>query len=149
MTIYLNKRSLYTNLFMGLLWTLMGTGHFILNDKPHWFGAGYYIVGSLELALFFYNYKHQYLRIDGDILIKNKTFGFRNKILLSEIKEIKMKSTGDYLLKSDYQTLKIDPKFLEPKEINKLGTILKDLDIPEELNYFSKFKNKSELTTSN
>ncbi|MFD0933544.1 hypothetical protein ACFQ0R_13140 [Psychroflexus salinarum] len=91
MKINLNKKRLYTNLFLGTLWIFLGASYFIFGETMSWIGYMYLILGILYLAHFLYDFKHQYLIIEKGRIQKNVLYSFKNSIELSEIEEIKKK----------------------------------------------------------
>jgi len=71
MRIKLSKKRLYTNLLLGVMWILFGMSYFIFETIMPWFGYAYSILGTLYLAHFMYDYKHQYLIIGNGKIQKN------------------------------------------------------------------------------
>jgi len=143
MKIKLSRKRLYTNLLLGVIWILFGISYFISEATMPWFGYAYQILGTLYLAHFMYDYKHQYLIIENGKIQKNILYSFKNKIELSEIDEIKS-IKGNYILKSETRNLSIDPSLIHEQSLIKLLQILRQIDLPSERNHFSKYKSELE-----
>jgi len=87
---------------------------------------GFILLGLLNLASYFFiNYK-QYLTIENDILTKNTLIP--KKMSLSEIIRIK-KRTGDYILKTEKDELRINTELIEKDSLVKLNSILDNLNL--------------------
>jgi hypothetical protein len=139
MRIKLSKKRLYTNLLLGVIWILFGMSYFIFEATMPWSGYAYSILGTLYLAHFLYDYKHQYLIIENGKIQKNILYSFKNKIELSEIDEIKS-IKGNYILKSETRNLSIDPSLIDKQSLIKLLHVLRQVDLPSEKNHFKKYK---------
>lgn len=140
MIIRLKKRTLYTSLFLRIMWTIFGVLYFVFSDDEiYWLAWGYFLVGGFELGQFFYSLKHQYIIIEKGMIRKNMIYGSKNKIILGEINEIK-KIANKYILKSKARDLHIDPLVIEKESLQDFTDFFKQLDLPPDKNVFSKFK---------
>ena len=135
MTVRLKKRRLYTPLWLGLLWILFGILYFVFDDgNTYWLAFGYLLVGGFELGQFFYSLKHQYITIKNGIIRKNMIYGFKNKVILEEIDEIK-KISGYIVLRSKARDLFIDPLVIENESLQEFTEFLKQTDLPAKKKY--------------
>lgn len=137
--IKLNKKRMRFNLILSIFWIGLGLAHFILDSNPLIIGILYLITGFLYLSQYIYDLKHHYLIIEDGIIKKNKLYGFKNAINTDKITEIKGTENG-YLIKSDKINLKIDPSLIDMESLQELIQYLKNLDLPTDKNYFSKFQ---------
>ncbi|MBZ9627938.1 hypothetical protein LB450_07480 [Psychroflexus sp. CAK1W] len=140
MKIIFNKKRLYSNLMIGLVWIITGTlSLFFSDDITNWTIYAYLILGVFYLGQFFLENKNLYLLIEDGSIQEVKLFGSTHKLNLDEIQDIK-KEGGEYVLKSDTKKIKIDIDLIDNAALLKLMEVLKKADLPPEKNYFSKFK---------
>ncbi|MFD0933547.1 hypothetical protein ACFQ0R_13155 [Psychroflexus salinarum] len=137
MRIKLTKKKLYTHLILGLVWSGFGVIYILLNDENvNWLGIGFIAIGLFDILHYVYDSKHQYLLIENGVIRKNILYGFKNKIDIDDIHQIKSEG-GNYILKSDLNTFKIDPGLIEKNSLEDLNKFLKDLDLPSDKNFLT------------
>lgn len=106
MKIQYKKKRLYSNLFLGVIWTALSTYSFYENSDLHRSDYLTLAIGIIYLSIFCYDNFTQYLTLKNDILKLNAIFN-NNQINLKEVKEIKS-FAGDYILKSSNASLIIN-----------------------------------------
>lgn len=136
MKIRFTKRRLYAHLIIGALWFVLGVTGFIIGENIYWFGYGYLMIAILYLGHFLYDQKHQYLIIENGRITKNILYGFKNKMDVDEIQEIK-KVGGDYILKSDTKILKINIDVIDNTSLLNLMEVLKEIDLPSKKSFLT------------
>ncbi|MBZ9627937.1 hypothetical protein LB450_07475 [Psychroflexus sp. CAK1W] len=140
MRINLKKRILHTHLILGLVWLTFGSMYFLItSDSLFWFGFGFMAIGFFDILHYLYDSKHQYLHIENGSIRKNKLYGFNftTKIDVDDIHEIK-RAGGNYILKSESSTFKIDPAVIEKESLNDLHNFLKELNSPSEKTFLTR-----------
>ena len=131
MKIKLKKKRLYTNLFLGLLWLLLGVSYFIFDTTIPWIGYLHLILSLLDFVNFSYSLKHGYLKIENGWIQKNIFYSFRNKIKIDEIDTIK-RIGGNYILKSRKRDLKINPDLIHQDSLKELNILMIEWGLPPE-----------------
>lgn len=134
MKIKYKKKRLYANLTIGVVWVILGIINLILEEKIEWNDYGYLAIGVLYIGLFFYEILNQYLTIDQGMIKKHSIF--KKEIHINDITWIK-KFAGDYTLKTDTQKLKINTELIEPKSLEELNKILRELNLPAQKTPFA------------
>ena len=129
--IKLTKKRLYPNLFMSMLWIVLGSLDFFLGFNTGFDNTAYLMLGLGYLAVFYYDYKNQYLIIKNGWIRKNLLYSFKNKIRIEDIEDIR-RINGDYILISKTAHLKIDPDVIERKSLKKLNTLIVEWGLPSE-----------------
>ena len=120
---YSNK-SLYINLVLGILWTIIGTSYFFDKENMRWNHYLFIVLGMLYLTMFGYEYSKKYFEISND---KIKLFTIPNKeINLSEIKEVKYYA-DDYTFKTPKKSLKIVKSQINKKQLPEFENFFNDL----------------------
>ena len=130
MKIKFKKKRLYTNLLLGLIWSVLGVISLLGDDNLRWIDYGYLIIGTLYIGHYLYDLINQYLIIKNGSLHKNILYGFTNKINLNEIKLIK-KNAGNYTLKTETNKFKINTELIEERSLIELNKILGELNLQE------------------
>jgi len=134
MKIKYKKKRLYRNLILGTVFLVLAVFNLIEDDKIHWADYGYLVVGILYVGEYLFDVTNQYLTIENGVLKKNSMFG--KKINLNEIIWIK-KFTGNYILKTENQELKINTELIDKKSLEELNEILITLKLPSEKTPFA------------
>lgn len=141
MKIRFSKRRLYASLIVSLIWIIAGVLYlFFSNDITNWTGYAYLILGVLYLGQLFFYTKNLYLLIEDGSIQDIKLFGSTNKMDLDEIQDIQ-KVEGNYILKSGTKKIKIKIDLIDNPSLLKLIEVFKEIDLPSDKNYFSRFKN--------
>ena len=133
--IKLTKKRLYPNLFMSMLWIVLGSLDFFLGFNTGFDNTAYLMLGLGYLAVFYYDYKNQYLIIKNGWIRKNLLYSFKNKIKIGDITEID-RIDGNYLLKSEKGNLKIKPDLIEKASLKRLNEELVSWGLPPEKTVF-------------
>lgn len=129
-----NKKKYYLNLFLGVLWLIIGTVIPVINGEFNVFDYIYTACGVLLLSIFLYDFKHQYLIIENQTIQKNFLYGGWNRILkLEDVTSIE-KSYLNYTIKTKSNQLQINADLIEDESYKALKSILQILNIPEERN---------------
>jgi hypothetical protein len=131
MKIRFKKNRLYSNLFFGIVWTILGIFKVINNDSSGWLNYGFLAIGVLYIGHYLFDLSNQYLILENGTLRKNKLYGFGKKINLKEINLIK-KFGGDYILKTPTKELTINTELIEEKSLTELNKVLTELNLPSE-----------------
>ena len=131
MKIKLKKKRLYNNLFLGLLWLLLGVSYFIFDTTIPWIGYLHLILSLLDFVNFSYSLKQGYLKIENGWIQKNIFYSFRNKIKIDEIDTIK-RIGGNYILKSRKRDLKINPDLIDQDSLKELNILMIEWGLPPE-----------------
>ena len=132
------KRRMRYNLIFGIFWLCFGLSYFIFDLNVFWLGYFHLIPAFLFLIQYWHDSKHQYLSIQDGFIQKTKLLEPNQKIRLETIDTI-VRTDIHYILKSKTKVFKINPSLIDKKSLLKLIKILKQLDLPEEKNMFSKF----------
>lgn len=121
------KKRLYLNLLFGLFWMVVSVID-LFNDEGslRYFSL---MIGILYVGQYAYEANQQYLIIEHGTIRKNALHGFRKKINLNKIQQIKT-FAGDYTLKTETQQLKINTTLIEKESLNELNNRLEKLNIP-------------------
>ena len=131
MKIKFKKKRLYSNLFLGIVWTILGIFKVIDNDSSGWLNYGFLVIGVLYIGHYLFDFSNQYLILENGTIRKNKLYGFGKKINLKEINLIK-RFGGDYILKTPTKELTINTDLIEEKSLIELFKILTELNLPSE-----------------
>ena len=116
---------------MSMLWIVLGSLDFFLGFNTGFDNTAYLMLGLGYLAVFYYDYKNQYLIIKNGWIRKNLLYSFKNKIRIEDIEDIR-RINGDYILISKTAHLKIDPDVIERKSLKKLNTLIVEWGLPSE-----------------
>ena len=131
MKIRFKKKRLYSNLILGIVWTILGIFNVIDNQSFRWLDYGYLVIGVLYIGHYLFDLSNQYLILENGTIRKNKLYGFGKKINLNEINLIK-KFAGDYILKTPTKELIINTELIEEKSLIELNRLLTELNLPRE-----------------
>ena len=120
---------------MSMLWIVLGSLDFFLGFNTGFDNTAYLMLGLGYLAVFYYDYKNQYLIIKNGWIRKNLLYSFKNKIKIGDITEID-RIDGNYLLKSEKGNLKIKPDLIEKASLKRLNEELVSWGLPPEKTVF-------------
>ena len=129
MQIKFKKKKLYTNLFLGAFWTVLGIFNLQDDSNLRWTDYIYLIVGIIYIAHFLWDLKNQYLIVENGTIKKNMLYGYGKRLNLNEITCIQ-NDAGDYIVKTESHKLKIRVELIEEKSLSELKTILDKLSLP-------------------
>ena len=136
MKIKFKRKRLIVNLFLGILWIVLGILNILTDDKIRWNDYGYLVIGILYIGHYLYDLKNQYLIIENGTIRQNGLYGFRKKLNVDEINWIK-KFAGDYTLKTEQKELKINTELIDKDSLSELNKILAELNLPPEKTPFA------------
>lgn len=126
------KWRLYANLLLGLLWVFIALFDFLFSYEVMNASYGFIIAGIIYLGHFFYDLKHQYLKIENQTIQKNFIYGgWNKKIKFEDIISIE-KLNLNYTLITESTRLKINTDLIEYESYKELKSILKSIDLPED-----------------
>nr|WP_319397712.1 hypothetical protein [uncultured Carboxylicivirga sp.] len=131
MKIKFKKGRLLPNLFLGLLWIILGVYNLVGREIYQWSDFLYLVAGSLYVVHFLNDIINQYLTIDDNVLRKNRLYGFKSKINLDEVYKI-TQNAGMYTLKTSKKELKINITFIDRKSLERLNKRLEQLNLSSE-----------------
>lgn len=125
MIIYYKKKRLNYQLYFGIGFLAIGIILVPLNN----FSLIYFswiIFGLLQLAVWYYEKKHQYLSIDKNNLTKNSIFP--KSVKLNEIETI-VKLEKSYILETKSKKIKINKDIIEEESFYKLNKVLEEIEL--------------------
>src|SRR6056297_2005735 len=102
MKIKFKKKKLYTNVFLGIFWTVLGIFNLQDDNNLRWTDYVYLIVGIIYIAHFLWDLKNQYLIVENGAIKKNMLYGYGKRLNLNEITCIQ-NDAGDYIVKTESQ----------------------------------------------
>ena len=127
MKIFQKNRSLYPNLFYGILWLVYGIYRIVSSDKGVWLSSAFIVISVLYLIQFFYFFIKPVLIIENNQIVWNDLF--RSKIFgLDDIERVK-KFAGDYTIFTETDKIKINTQVFEKESLEKLNIILENLHL--------------------
>ncbi|WP_037320039.1 hypothetical protein [Salegentibacter sp. Hel_I_6] len=125
MTIYYKKKNLKFQLFYGILSALLGIFGIVLDAKPL-IAYPWLILGILQIGTWFYQSKHQYIRIENNILTKNSLFS--KSIDLNKLTAIR-KFKNSIVLESKDQSIKIYKDVIATDSLYRLTDFLNEIEL--------------------
>ncbi|WP_291867528.1 hypothetical protein [Maribacter sp.] len=134
MKIQYKRKKLNSNLWIGIVWLIIGLLTLSYDGQKRWMDYGYIFMAVLYLGQYFYESRNQYLTIKNGKISKNRFFG--RTIELNQINWIK-KYAGDYILKTDKQELTINTDWIDEKSILELNKVLGQLKLSPEKTPFA------------
>ena len=122
MKIYQKKKTLYFNLFFGVMWMAYGIYRLIYTDKMQWLSYAFLLISVLYLAQFLYSFFKPILDIEEDQIIyrdpfKTKVFKFKEITGVSRF-------AGDYTFITETDKFTINKQNLDQESIEKLDSFL-------------------------
>lgn len=105
MKIQYRTKRLNFNLFLGLLWLVLGLLRIITVDHYFWMDYWFLALSFFYLGTYFYEKKRGYLTLEHGVISINRPFG--KTIPLNEVTRIK-KFAGDFILKTNQLELTIN-----------------------------------------
>lgn len=130
MKINLKKRYLF-NLFVGIFWILIGIVGFIDDTSTRWTDYAFIVVGIVYVLHYFYDRKHQYVRIENEEIIPNRLYGLRSRIKINEIISV-TKKWGEYKIETSEKSLILNSQMIKENDLEKLKEFFISLNLPEE-----------------
>ena len=125
MKIRYKKKQINLNLFLGIVWLANAIIQTVVNEIPSWFDYIWYLLSGFYLIAYFYQKKEKYLTIENGTIKQNWPFG--KKLNLTEIKRIRH-SAGEYILKTEFNEMKINIGLIEDESLSDLKSELKKLN---------------------
>ena len=122
MKIYQKKKTLYFNLFFGILWLFYGIYRILSGDKNKWLSYAFILVSVLYMVQFFYSYFKPVLIIENEKIIYNDSF--RTKVF--QFKDITGVSrfAGDYTFITATDKFTVNKQSLDKESIETLDAFL-------------------------
>lgn len=120
---YKNKR-LFTNLILGIVWTVIGTSNFFLETAFKWYPYVLLVLGVAYIFLFLSEYIRQYIIITDEKIQVNSLP--KKEISIRDIKEVTYYA-DDYTLKTSDRTLKILRSQIAPNDLTKFESFVQQL----------------------
>ncbi len=131
LTIKLKKWRRYTNLVIGLVWSILGMAFLFDGETPNWLDYLYFFISITYITHFLYDQKHHYLIIENGVIKPNKLYGMKPKIKVDDIQSV-TKKWGEYKVESSGKSLSINTQLIEPESLEALKRFFKSLELPEE-----------------
>ena len=129
MKINLRKRYLF-NLYFGIFWIIIGVVGFIDETPTRWTDYAFISIGFIYILHYFYDRKHQYVRIENGELIPNRLYGLRSRIKIDEITKI-TKKWGEYKVETANKSLTLSSQMINEEGLEKLKEFFLSLNLPE------------------
>lgn len=120
---YKNKR-LFTNLILGIVWTVIGTSNFFLDTAFKWYPYTLLILGVAYISIFLFEYIRHYIIITDEKIQVNSLP--KREISIHDIKEATYYA-DDYTLKTSDRTLKILRSQIAPNDLKKFESFFQQL----------------------
>ncbi|MBZ9730492.1 hypothetical protein LB467_12430 [Salegentibacter sp. JZCK2] len=125
MIINYRKKRLKLQLLFGVSSVIIGLVALIIGSESI-FIYPWLILGLLEIGIWYYENKYQYLKIDNNILTKNSLFS--KSIDLTQLTAIK-KNKSTFVLESNDHSLKIYKDMIAPDSLNRLTDLLNEIEL--------------------
>ena len=136
MKIRFKKKRLYTNLFLGAFWTVLGFFNLQDDNNLRWTDYIYLGVGIIYMVHFLWDLRTQYIIVENGTIKKNMLYGYGKKLKLNEINCIQ-NIAGDYVVNTESQKLKIKVELIDEKSLLELRNILEKIKLPPEKTPFA------------
>lgn len=120
---YKNKR-LFTNLILGIVWTVIGTSNFFLGTTFRWYPYTLIILGVAYISIFLFEYIRQYIIITDEKIQVNSLP--KREISIHDIKEATYYA-DDYTLRTSDRTLKIQRSQIAPNDLKQFESFYQQL----------------------
>ena len=128
-----SKKRILSNLLLGALF-ILGAVVKITEPTATYFAFFQLILGLLMIGSFFFEQHHQYLKIQGELLVKNAIR--RKTIPLDEVVQISS-LPGRIKIFTEKEKLSINTMIIDQDSLNNLYPILGSLDLDPAHNPFS------------
>ncbi len=125
MKIAYKKKQLNVNLILGLIWLVWFFVGVFGKEEPNWTDYGWIFISLMYLGVYIYQKNYKYLTIENGIIKVNGPFG--KKLNLTEIKRIRH-FTGEYILKTELNEMKINIRLIDDESLSDLKSELKKLN---------------------
>ena len=135
MTIPYRKKYLRADLIFGTLYVVLGLSGFLYSSNV-FIRYSFTGIGLLYLLQYFYKLRYSYLKVEGDILIRNVIFQ-QKRIDLSKVTRIK-KFADEITFLTPHEKLKISSKLIGREDLLNLLSLLASLDLEPQKNPFNK-----------
>jgi len=126
MTIGYNKKRLRSNLYISIVWFIIGVIQIGLMKDQYWLGFGWIVLAVLFLISFLYKSKKKYITITDQYIKQNLPFG--KTIKLEDLESINYFSE-EYIIKSETQEIRVNTNLIEEGSQAKLKKILLDCGV--------------------
>ena len=126
MIIRFKKKRLRLTLIDAILWLVLGVGTLLLNETIKWHHFVFLLISIFYFAMYFYNMRYQYLRIEQGFIQKCSLFS--KKIKLSDVKQI-WKHSDYYILSTKKTELRIDFEYIDNESRDNLNEVLNNLNL--------------------
>lgn len=129
MKIKLRKRYFFI-LYFGIFWIIIGLVGFLDESPTRWSDYAFIGIGITYILHYFYDRKHQYVRIENGELIPNRLYGLRSRIKIDEIISI-TKKWGEYKVQTAEKSLTLSSQMIDKEGLEKLKEFFLSLNLPE------------------
>lgn len=121
-----NKKRLKLNLYLAVVWLMLGIFQmFLMKDQP-WLGLGWIALSMIYLAIFIYRKKNHYITISPEFVKQNWPFG--KKLRVVEIVDIRYFSQ-DYIVKTNSEELRINTNLIDEASLDALKDMLLNINV--------------------
>lgn len=122
MKIYQKKKTLYFNLFFGVLWMAYGIYRLVSTDRNIWLSYAFLLISVLYIAQFLYSFFKPVLAVEEDKIVyrdsfKTKVFQFKDITGVSRF-------AGDYTFITATDKFTVYKQNLDKESIEKLDAFL-------------------------
>lgn len=129
MMIEYKKRIRNTNLVLGILWTSLSVFSIIYaGDKMRPSYTFHLIFGLVYMSIYFSQANRGYARVEGDYLIKNKSFFRKEKINLKEVIGVRS-YFEEFVFNTKDISLRLNSHMIEPNSLIQLKKHLESYQI--------------------
>lgn len=126
MKIYFKRTHLTFSLIMGFAFLALFLSALIFKEKVQFYDSGWLILGLSNMGQYLYKKQKGYVSISNDSIRINNLWS--KGIMLSEVVQLK-KFAGDYTLKTAEKEITINSQIIDPESLQKLNTVLEDLNL--------------------
>ena len=133
MKIRFSKRRLFSNLVLGILFSIMSSLR-IFEGTASYFTYFQLLLGLLMIGTYFFEMKYQYLSIKNDVLTKNNLI--KKTVQLDKIEQVQT-FPGRIKLASSEKNLSINTSIIDKESINDLYRVLGSLELEPQKNPFT------------
>ncbi|MBC2844228.1 hypothetical protein [Winogradskyella flava] len=129
MEIAYNKKRLRANLYLSVVWFILGVLQVVLLKDQPWLGLGWMFLSVIFFTVFLYRKKNNYVTINSEFIKQNWPFG--KKVEVAHIKNVKYFSE-DYIINTETDELRINTNLIEAESRQVLEDALLNLNFKEE-----------------
>ena len=131
MKIKVKKWRRYTNLFVGIAWSILGVAFIFEGETPNWLDYLYFFISVTYIVHFLYDQKHHYVVIENGVIKPNRLYGMKTKIRTDKIQSVS-KKWGEYKIETGDKSLTLNTQLIDEKSLEDLKKFLQSLNLPED-----------------